>query len=152
MVFLTVGARALAPLSTYGTLFLLLGRLVQPWCDSMHLVLLLVCYAMFGWCPWEACSFWRGDGGGTDLRGREMGGENGGRGRRGNCSLDVIYERIILKKSKDRITIEKPIYMFLETFPRSVQRLCFKGLTLFPFLLVTAWESEGCFHRADAHL
>lgn len=33
-----------------------------------------------------------------DLRDGEMGGENWGRGGRGNCSLDVIYERIKLKK------------------------------------------------------
>lgn len=49
--------------------------------------------AVFRWCPWEACSSLKGNGGGVDL------GEHGRRGRAGRgeesgtCRWNKLYER-----------------------------------------------------------
>lgn len=56
--------------------------------------------------PEEACSFFlllKGNGGGTDLGEREVGGDGLGGVERGNCSGDIIYERRIKGEKENRL-------------------------------------------------
>lgn len=79
-------------MSTCGTLFLLLGGLVQPWCDGMCLVLLLLLVLCVVDVP-RGLLFPDGRQSRVWIWGR------------GNYSQDVIYERIkktpFLKRKKD---------------------------------------------------
>lgn len=79
--------------------FLLLCWLVEPWKDGVCLVLLWL-LMLFGWCPSEIFSFhrrlrW------LDAKEKQFGGKIAGRRGRGNCGLEVMYEkRIKIKKKK----------------------------------------------------
>lgn len=89
-----------------GTFFLLLGWLMEPWNDGMCLVLLWL-LTLFGWCPSEIFSLhrrirW------LDLKERELGEKIEGRGGRGNCGMEVMYERRIkIKEEREMLQINK---------------------------------------------
>lgn len=65
--------------------------------------LIALCHALFlfGWYPWEVCSFLRGNGGEIHLGDRGVSDGKTGEieGSRG-CGLDVLYEIIINKNRK----------------------------------------------------
>lgn len=65
--------------------------------------LIALCYALFlfGWYPWNACSFLRGNGGEIDLGKRVVsdGKTMSSEWRRG-CGLNVLYEIRINKNKK----------------------------------------------------
>lgn len=55
---LTLGlGMSLTLLPAFGTLFLLLGYLMQPWWE--YVLSLLITYDTFSWYPWEACIFFK---------------------------------------------------------------------------------------------
>lgn len=84
---------SLTLLAVCGTLSLPPSRFVQPWCDGMC----LLCHICL--ISWEACSFVEGD------RGKWTWGRCGRerrRGRKGNHSQDVLYERIIFQMTKKK--------------------------------------------------
>jgi hypothetical protein len=57
----------------------------------------VVCYAVFGWCPWKVCSFLRGSERGGSREKESWVEKSGGKEK---CSWDAIYERTINKKWK----------------------------------------------------
>jgi hypothetical protein len=63
-----------------GTLFLLLGCLVQPRYEGLFFCLIVSCFVMFSCCLLEACFFLKGSGRIVDLgeRGGKVGGMRGG--------------------------------------------------------------------------
>lgn len=95
---------SLTLLLAYGILFLLLGSLIQPWCDAIYVPgLIVACYVLFGWCPRETCYFLRGGIRWVDPR--ERGSrcvQTGRRKGKGNCCWDVIYERIKNNDNNDK--------------------------------------------------
>ena len=62
--------------------------------------LVVSCYAVFSWYPWEACSFLKGNRGGEDLG--ERGGERGllGGVERGKTGMYCIREKQTNKREK----------------------------------------------------
>lgn len=80
-------------LPALGTLFLLLGWLIQPCHEGLCLVLCtLIC--------WEACFFFLKENGGAMTIGEGNSGRSGGRG---DCRGKVLYERRINIKEKEEI-------------------------------------------------